>query len=181
MSEKTAAPEPEFDPATWTPDKPWPKGYYKPMSLLDRLDGVYVPGKGVLTSAEADALGRNSRYQGGYRAFFWFIVALVPPLFGLAAMRAASASRWGFLHMVGSHVPAWLLLPLCGLVAPTLLYAVIMQDEGTGFRRNLLIGLAKTLLLLAIIAVVLFGRPLLRWAFDWLVYQINLDAAMRQP
>ena len=96
MTEKQ---EPEFDPATWTPDKPWPKGYYKPvlganawMARFDRAPGNQ-PGD-------------------GFRLFFWLLFGSASQMLGLAAVVVGPRESFGLLHAITRNVTPWPLLLL---------------------------------------------------------------------
>jgi hypothetical protein len=142
--------EPEFDPATWTPDKPWPKGYYKPvlganawMARFDRAPGNQ-PGD-------------------GFRLFFWLLFGSASQMLGLAAV--VVGPRESFTR----NVTPWPLLLLFMLAVPSLLYAAIVAKPGTPFRRSLGHGLLWSLALLALLVFAALLRPLLHALFGFAV------------
>lgn len=143
-------PEPEFDPATWTPDKPWPKGYYKPMPIFAQLDrGGDTPGSDV-----------------GIRRFLWSLFALPLQILGLAALGAARAQH-GMLHRLDMAVTPWPLFLLFALVLPVLIFMGVVPPPGTPPRRSLAYGLLASLLLLVVITLPAFLRPALQLVFAW--------------
>lgn len=87
--------EPEFDPATWTPDKPWSKGYYKP-----------VPGAKAWM-AQFDLVGDPG---DGFRLFFWLPTGTVSQILGFAAAMAGLQGSYGLLHAIARTFTSWPLL-----------------------------------------------------------------------
>lgn len=144
--------EPEFDPATWTPDKPWPKGYYKP-----------VPG--------ADAwMARFDRVPGsqpgdGFRLFFWLLFGSASQMLGIAAAVMGPRESFGLLHAIVRNLTVWPVLLFFALAVPSLLHVAIVAKPGTPFRRSLGHGLLWSLALLALLAFIALLRPLLRALF----------------
>lgn len=148
--------EPEFDPATWTPDKPWPKGYYKP-----------VPG--------ADAwMARFDRVPGnqpgdGFRLFFWLLFGSASQMLGIAAVVVGPRENFGLLHAIVRNLTVWPLLLFFVLAVPSLLHVAIVAKPGTPFRRSLGHGLLWSLALLTLLVLVALLRPLLHALFSFAV------------
>jgi len=147
LEEADKKPEPEFDPATWTPDKPWPKGYHKP----------YVPG----VMATSDRINRASG-QGdmGSRFIFWVLPSIVSQWVGAAAARPTPIQPFGMVAIaIQRLVGAWLLPVFLIAVLPALLYAVIVPPPGTRFRRSFAYGLGWALALRIVLMIVVRLLP----------------------
>lgn len=156
----TDAPQPEFDPATWTPDKPWPKGYYKP-----------VPGL-IAAIARADAAaGASGGDSPGFRRFLWGLVVL--PLQGVGLYAAfGSQLKHGLLHAAAQAMTPVPLCLLFTLVLPTLLYMGIVSPPGARPGRSAGYGLVASLASLAVILLAILARPLLGAFFRWLAWML---------
>ena len=149
--------ETEFDPATWTPSKPWPKGYYKPIMGPDdpgyfrNMHTYYRLRNGIPADypsyAQATAV----------RAIVWFVFACLFHLMEIGFVRAALHS--GLAHAIASRFTPWPVFVVLTLLAPTLLYARIVAAPGSSFRRAALAGLGWSLALLALRCVIL-GLPI---------------------
>ena len=139
---------PEFDPATWTPDKPWPKGYYKPVLGLTA------------------AIERGGS-EAGYRRFFWVMFAALSQGFGTSAILQAAQAQSGLRHAVVAALTPWPLLLLFVLVIPALLYAVIVPVAETPLRRSFPYGLIWSLLLAMLLVLALFLGPGLDVIGNW--------------
>jgi len=131
------ASEPAFDPATWTPDKPWPKGYYKP-----------VPGLVAAIERVDRASGADDGSSPGFRGFFWGLVSLPSQLLGLGFL-AASHDTYGLMHAIVRHMTAWPPLLFFTLILPTWLHVGLVAPPGAPFGRTALSGLLRSLVLMA--------------------------------
>lgn len=145
--------KPEFDAATWTPDKPWPQGYYKP-----------VPGM-IVAQARVDRLAGGE--GAGFRRFFWVLLGSASQVLGFAAFEAGRHGTFGLLHALARNLTPWALLPLFVLVLPSLLYAAIVPKSATPFRRSFGYGLFWSLALLGLLVCVALLRPLLHVLFNF--------------
>jgi hypothetical protein len=108
--------EPEFDPATWTPDKPWPKGYYKPVLGL---------------VAATERIDRVAGEGAGFRRLLWGLTSLPLQALGLAIATFGSRANFGLLHVMAetlTPVPAFLFF---ALLLPALLFVGIVCDPGS--------------------------------------------------
>ena len=149
--------QPEFDPATWTPDKPWPKGYYKPIPGL--IDVV-------------DRQDRTSGDNAGFRRFFWALVVYPLQLVALIAT-ASNHFRYGLMHDIAeAFTPAPLFL-LLALVLPTLLHVGIVAPEGAKTSRSFAYGLVCAMAMLVFTTMPFVLRPLLTWLFNWIVWLLS--------
>ncbi len=154
--------EPEFDSATWTPDKPWPKGYYKPVlgitAAMERINR---------------ATGRD---DAGIRNYFWGLLAFLSQLVGLFAAGATPRMFLGLMFQaINRAVTIWPLLIFLTLLLPALLFAGIVAGENVPFRRRFAFGLFWAVASLATILLIAQARPLVTRLFDFLV------AAMAPP
>jgi hypothetical protein len=144
--------EPEFDPATWTPDKPWPKGYYKPAwgakAWMSRFDRAGDPGD-------------------GFRLFLWFLFGAASQILGFAAALAGRQDSYGLLHVIARTFTPWPLLVFFGLAVPSLLHAAIVAKPAMPFRRSLARGLLWSLALLALLVFVALLPPMLHVLFNF--------------
>jgi len=150
--------QPEFDPATWTPDKPWPKGYYKPEPVFAQLDRV-------------DANG-NSANDVGTRRFLWGLFALPLQILGLAALGAANA-RHGLLHRLDMTVTPWAAFLLFAFVLPVLVFVGIVPPSGTSARRSFAFGLLASLALMVVIVAPVLLRPALQAVAAWVKFALR--------
>jgi hypothetical protein len=148
--------EPEFDPATWTPDKPWPKGYYKPVlgiqAAMERVDRI---------------TGRSS--EDASRQYLCGLLILGSQLIGLFAALNPRPYR-GFGPMfaaINRTFTVWPPLIFFTLLLPALFYAALVPKPGTPFRRSLAYGLLGSLAPLAFLLFMIMLRPLLDALFDW--------------
>ena len=153
--EGTKPPEPEFDPATWTPDKPWPKGYYKPVLGIDA------------------AMERINRAAGnkdaGFRWFLWPLVALASQLLGLAAIRPSPRMPLGLMfEAINRSLTCWPPLLFFTLLLPALCYAGMVGSDRAAFRRNFAYGQLWSLVSLAFLLFMIVLRPLVNALFDWI-------------
>jgi len=139
--------EQAFDPATWTPDKPWPKGYYKPIIGPDNPDyirwpSVYYRRRNGIPAGP----GFSAAQVAAARAGFWLASACVLQLMDAAFVRASRHP--GLAHAIFSRMTPWPLFVAFALMAPTLLYVRMMPAPS--FQRAALYGLGWSLVLLAL-------------------------------
>lgn len=155
--------EPEFDPTTWTPGKPWPKGYYKP--IIDPDDPNYIRN-----------MSRYYRLRNGiplvpfsaaqattFRAVVWLIFASIFHLLDAGFVRASHHT--GLAHAIASRFTPWPLFVAFTLVAPTLVYMRMVSAPGSSFQRAALYGLGWSLALL-IFRFLTLGLPIPLWGSE---------------
>jgi hypothetical protein len=138
--------EPQFDPKTWTPDKPWPKGYYKPVTglqtTMERLD----------RAGGGDGMGQ--------RFVLWAMLAALSQWIGAAAARPTPYQPFGMAAIAVQHVVgAWPLPVFFIAVLPAVFYALIVPPQGVKFWRGFAYGLGWALALRVVLMLVLALLP----------------------
>ena len=141
---------PEFDPRTWTPDKPWPKGYYKP-----------VPG----LIAQIDRQDQVSGDGSGFRGFLWILVTLPLQVVGLIAAMG-NRLQHGLLHTISTAITPVPLFLFFALLLPTLLHVGIVAPDGARLRRSFAYGLGWSAASLVFIGCAIMVRPLVHLLFE---------------
>ena len=153
--EGTKQPEPEFDPATWTPDKPWPKGYYKP-----------VLGEQAAMERRNRITGRSS--EDASREAVCSLLVLGSQAIGLFAARPTPRIPFGLMFQaINRTFTLWPMLIFFTLLLPVLLHLALVSKAGMAFRHVFAYGLLRSLASLAFLSLMIVGRPLVNALFDW--------------
>ncbi|MBV9548213.1 MAG: hypothetical protein JO256_00900 [Alphaproteobacteria bacterium] len=148
--------QPEFDPATWTPSKPWPKGYCKPNIDPDDPDYRFSPSQ-YYRRRNGIPLGPPGEYATAFRLANWLLVACLFQMLGFAYIRASGHS--GFAHAVSSNITPWPIFALLALAVPTWFFARFVWTPDTPTLRRTLYGLGLSLVLLLLLNFIL-GSPI---------------------
>jgi hypothetical protein len=148
--------EPEFDPATWTPDKPWPKGYYKPvLGITARMERINrITGR---SSEDASTQYACGLFVLGSQAIGLFAAMNPWPYRGFGPMFTA----------INRTFTVWPSLIFFTLLLPVLLCAALVPVTGTSLRRRFVYGLIQSLVSLAFLLFMIMLRPMLDALFDW--------------
>jgi hypothetical protein len=137
--------QPEFDPATWTPDQPWPKGYYKPVTGLQ---------------ATVERMDRAGGDGMGHRFALWVMLGAVSQWIGAAAARPTPYQPFGMAATaIQQAIGAWPLPIFFIAVLPAILYAVMVPPQGVRFWRGFAYGLGWALALRVALMLVLALLP----------------------